>query len=254
MIDYTKDDRLGIIAINKPPANSYDIHFFEKFIKILDDIEKDSDIAVVLIKSDIPKFFCAGADIKVFSQNTPEQNRQMVVMANKAAKKIAKSPKIVIAFLNGHTLGGGLELAMACDIRISSNKKFLLGLPEVNLGLMPGNGGIPKLVQLVGSSRALELLISGGTFSPEDAFEYGLTTKILDENTAEKEALAYAKKLSHGPKKAMGAIKETIRKGYGLSIKDFLNLERKNVDKLYDTFDAKEGFLAFLEKRKPNFE
>lgn len=254
MIDYTKDDRLGIITFNKPPANSYDIHFFKAFIKILDDIENDKEVAVVLIKSDIPKFFCAGADIKVFSKNTPEQNKQMVVMANKAAKKIAKSPKIIIAFLNGHTLGGGLELAMACDIRIASDKEFLLGLPEVNLGLMPGNGGIPKLVQLIGSSRAMELLLSGGTFSSKEAFNYGLVTKLHEEYEAKEMALEYAKKLSCGPKKAMAAIKKIIRKGVGMSLKDFLNLERKNVDKLYDTFDAKEGFQAFLGKRKPNFE
>ncbi len=254
MFEYKKDNRLGIVTLDKAPANSYDIHFFNEFIKLLKDIEKDKDIAVVLIKSAIPKFFCAGADIKVFSKNTPEENQKMVVMANKVAKTLAKSPKIIVAFLNGHTLGGGLELAMACDIRVASKKQFLLGLPEVNLGLMPGNGGIPKLVQLVGSSRAFELLVSGGTFSSEEAFQFGLVSKLFDEDTAEAEALAYVQKLSLGPKKAMSAIKQTIRKGYGMPLKEFLNLEKTNVNKLYDTFDAKEGFNAFVEKRKPNFE
>ncbi|TNJ42185.1 enoyl-CoA hydratase/isomerase family protein [Tamlana fucoidanivorans] len=254
MFEYSKNERLGIISLNKAPANSYDIHFFKEFSKLLKGIEKDKTIAVVLIKSAIPKFFCAGADIKVFSKNTPAQNQDMVVMANKVARKIASSSKIIIAFLNGHTLGGGLELAMACDIRIASNKPFLLGLPEVNLGLMPGNGGIPKLVQLVGSSRALELLVSGGTFSSTDAFNYGLVTHLFEEEDAEEKALAYAKKISLGPKKAMAAIKKTIRKGSGMRLKQFLNLEKRNVDKLYDTFDAKEGFQAFVEKREPNFE
>ncbi|GAA4947370.1 enoyl-CoA hydratase [Algibacter agarivorans] len=254
MFEFKKENRLGVISLNKAPANSYDVHFFKEFIDLLDEVEKDSGIAVVLIKSAIPKFFCAGADIKVFSQNTPAQNKEMVVMANKTAEKIATSSKIIVAFLNGHTLGGGLELAMACDIRIASNKQFLLGLPEVNLGLMPGNGGIPKLVQLIGNSRALELLVSGDTFSSEEAFNYGLVTKLFKENESEKMALNYAEKLSNGPKKAMSAIKKTIREGFGMNLIDFLNLEKTNVDQLYKTFDAKEGFQAFLEKRKPNFE
>lgn len=254
MFEYKKNNRLGILALDKAPANSYDIHFFKAFIALLNDIEKDTDISVVLIKSNIPKFFCAGADIKVFSKNTPKENKQMVLMANKATNVLAKSSKIIVAFLNGHTLGGGLELAMACDIRIASNKSFLIGLPEVNLGLIPGNGGIPKLVQLIGSSRALELLVSGGTFSSEEAFNFGLVSKLFDAENAESEAVLYAQKLSNGPKKAMAAIKKTIRKGYGKSLKDFLSLEKRNVDKLYDTFDAKEGFQAFVEKRNPNFE
>lgn len=254
MFDYSKENRLGIISLNKAPANSYDIHFFNEFEQILNDIEEDNDIAVILLKSAIPKFFSAGADIKVFSKNTVQENSEMVKMANKVATKLANSTKIIITFLNGHTLGGGLELALACDIRIASKKNFLLGLPEVNLGLMPGNGGIPRLVQLIGSSRAFEILVSGRTFSSEEAFNFGLVTKLFDEDTANDQALDYAKNLSLGPKKAMSAIKKTVRDGFGMNLKDFLNLEKHNVDKLYGTFDEKEGFQAFLEKRKPNFE
>lgn len=254
MIIYKKIDRLGIITLDKSPANSYDIHFFNKFETILNTIENDKDIAVVILKSGIPKFFCAGADIKVFASNTVEENNKMVAMANKIAKIISTSTKIFIAFLNGHTLGGGLELAVACDIRLASNKKFLIGLPEVKLGLMPGNGGIPRLVNAVGHSYAFEMVVSGNPINSEEAFRIGLAHKLYNEETAEQEALEYAKNLSKGPKIAMATIKQTFAEGVGKSTQEFLQLETKMVEKLYDTFDAKEGFQSFIEKREPKFE
>lgn len=254
MFKFEKTDRLGIITLDKYPANSYDIHFFIEFEKVLNSIEHDTKIAVVLLKSGIPKFFCAGADIKVFANNTVEQNNEMVAMANKTAKMISSSAKIFVAFLNGHTLGGGLELAIACDIRLTSNKKFLIGLPEVKLGLMPGNGGIPRLVNAVGTSYAFEMVVSGNPINSEEAFRIGLAHKLYNEETAEKEALEYAKNLSKGPKKAMATIKQTFAEGIGKNTPDFLQLEKKMVDTLYSTFDAKEGFQSFVEKRKPKFE
>jgi enoyl-CoA hydratase/carnithine racemase len=254
MFKFEKIDRLGMITLDKFPANSYDIHFFNEFETILNSIETDKDISVVLLKSAIPKFFCAGADIKVFAKNTVEQNNEMVAMANKTAKIISTSAKIYVAFLNGHTLGGGLELACACDIRLASNKKFLIGLPEVKLGLMPGNGGIPRLVNAVGHSYAFELVVSGNPINSEEAFRIGLAHKLYNEETAEEEVLKYANNLSKGPKIAMATIKQTFALGVGKSTQDFLKLETEMVEKLYDTFDAKEGFQSFVEKREPKFE
>ncbi|WP_299553117.1 enoyl-CoA hydratase/isomerase family protein [Seonamhaeicola sp.] len=254
MFRFNKNDRLGIITLSKPPANSYDIHFFKEFEQLLSTIETDSDIAVVLLKSDIPKFFSAGADIKVFQSNTVEQNKEMVVMVNKIAAGISTSSKIFVAFLNGHTLGGGLELALACDIRLASHKKFLLGLPEVKLGLMPGNGGIPRLVNAVGVSKAFELVVSGNTIDSEEAYRIGLVNQLYEEANAEAQALDYAINLSKGPKIAMATIKQTFSEGIGKGLEDFLELEKKQVGTLYDTYDAKEGFLAFVEKRTPEFE
>ncbi|SNR31224.1 short chain enoyl-CoA hydratase [Lutibacter agarilyticus] len=254
MFQYKKIERLGIITLEKSPANSYDIHFFNEFETILNTIENDQNIAVLLLKSGIPKFFCAGADIKVFASNTVVQNNEMVAKANKIAKIISTSTKIFIAFLNGHTLGGGLELAVACDIRLASNKKFLIGLPEVKLGLMPGNGGIPRLVNAVGYSYAFEMVVSGNPINSEEAFRIGLVHKLYDEKTAEEEALTYVKNLSKGPKTAMATIKQTFAEGVGKNIQDFLQLETNMVKTLYDTFDAKEGFQSFIEKREPKFE
>ena len=254
MFEYEKINRLGIITLNKPPANSYDIHFFNDFEGVLNTIEVDSEVAVVLLKSAIPKFFSAGADIKVFQSNTMEQNKEMVRMANKITNLISNSSKIFVAFLNGHTLGGGLELALACDIRLASNKKFLLGLPEVKLGLMPGNGGIPRLVRAVGISKAFEIVVSGNNMDSEEAYRIGLVNQLYDAENAEKQAMEYAVNLSKGPKRAMATIKQTFSEGIGKRLNDFLELEKAKVNTLYDTHDAKEGFLAFVEKRTPKFE
>ncbi|MGB5263303.1 MAG: enoyl-CoA hydratase/isomerase family protein [Lutimonas sp.] len=254
MLKFEKLDRLGIITLDKSPANSYDIHFFNEFETILNSIETNMDIAVILLKSNIPKFFCAGADIKVFASNTVEENNKMVASANKIAELISSSAKIFVAFLNGHTLGGGLELAAACDIRLASNKNFLIGLPEVKLGLMPGNGGIPRLVNAIGYSYAFEMVVSGNSISSEEAFRIGLVHKLFNEESSENDALAYVKKLSKGPKKAMSTIKKTFSLGVGKSTQDFLKLETKMVETLYNTFDAKEGFQAFIEKREAKFE
>lgn len=254
MLEYKKIHRLGIIALNKAPANSYDIHFFIQFDKILNTLEADPEVAVVLLKSAIPKFFSAGADIKVFQANTVEENKEMVVMANKIANYISTSSKIFVAFLNGHTLGGGLELALACDIRLASDKNFLLGLPEVKLGLMPGNGGIPRLVNTIGVSKAFEMVVSGNNIDASEAYRIGLVNQLYKEEDADKQALDYAIDLSKGPKKAMSTIKQTFSEGIGKEITDFLKLEKEKVNTLYDTYDAKEGFLAFVEKRSPKFE
>ncbi|MEM6964655.1 MAG: enoyl-CoA hydratase/isomerase family protein, partial [Bacteroidota bacterium] len=191
MFEFEKKERLGIISMNKPPANGYDAEFFNKLLPLLKQIEADKEIAVVLLQSAVAKFFSAGADIKVFSKNTIQQNKDMVVLANQVAYQLSHSSKIYVAFLNGHTLGGGLELAMACDIRIATDKHFLLGLPEINLGLMPGNGGIPRLTQLIGASRAFELIVSGNTFTPQQGYHYGLINQLFEEKTAEEQALDY---------------------------------------------------------------
>lgn len=254
MFHFEKRGRLGIISMDKLPANGYDIEFFHKFDQILKELEEDDEVSVVLLKSSIPKFFCAGADIKVFSKNSVEENNDMIAMANKVATTIAAGSNIYIAYLNGHALGGGLELSMACDIRIASDKEFLLGLPEINLGLIPGNGGVARMVHLVGQSRALELLITGNTFSSREAYEFGLITRIFPKDDADDSALNYASKLATGPRLAMRAVKQALSEGTGKSLEEFLQIEKSKVEALYDTFDAREGFQAFVDKRKPNFE
>ena len=246
-------NRVGYIIINKPKANSYDIDFMKLLSSTINDAITNSEVKIIAIKSELQKFFCAGADVKVFQQNTVYQNKEMVVQANWVTKQLSQSPKIVVALLNGHTLGGGLELALACDIRIGSDAHFLIGLPEINLGLIPGNGGTQRLLRIVNQSKALELLISGDAILPEQAFEIGLINQIYPQSNFEELSTNYLEKLAQGPLLAMKAIKESVYGGKELSLENGLKLETTLADALYDTDDAKEGLKAFVEKRKAIF-
>ncbi len=246
-------NRVGYIIIKKPKANSYDIDFMKLIADTIDEAIQNEKIKVLAVKSGIEKFFCAGADVKVFEQNTIAQNKDMVKHANLVSKKLAESPKITVALLNGHTLGGGLELALACDIRLACDAQYFIGLPEVNLGLMPGNGGTQRLIRLVNQSKALELLVSGASILPDDAFDIGLVNHLYPKEEFEEAATIYLEKLASGPLQAMKAIKESVYKGIELSLEKGLELETQLADALYETEDAKEGLKSFVEKRKPKF-
>ncbi|MBJ7880143.1 enoyl-CoA hydratase/isomerase family protein [Gelidibacter salicanalis] len=248
------ENRVGYILINKPKANSYDIDFMKLMAETIDQAVKNENVKVIAVKSELEKFFCAGADVKAFQQNTTAQNKEMVKNANLVAKKLAESPKITVALLSGHTLGGGLELALACDIRLASDGQYFIGLPEANLGLMPGNGGTQRLIRLVNQSKALELLISGESIMPDDAFDMGLVNQLYPKAEFENSSKIYLEKLALGPLQAMKAIKESVYKGIELSLEKGLELETKLADGLYETEDAKEGLKSFVEKRKPIFK
>ena len=249
-----KRNRVSYISLYKPPANGYEIHLLKLLAEKIKTATADIEIKVVVIQSALEKFFCAGADIKIFAANTVEQNKEMVVVARSVSNLIMESPKIFIAALNGHTLGGGLELAMACDIRLAADGNFLLGLPEIKLGLMPGNGGAPRLINLIGAGRAIELLITGSPIQAEKALQYGLVNHIFPKEIFKREVEQYAEKLASGPAKAMAQVKYFNRHFMGMNVAQALDLEAKCVNPLYDTKDAKEAFQAFIEKRKPHFE
>ena len=253
IISLTSSNGVGIVLLNNPPANAYQLDFMNQLIECIKIAEDNSSIRVVVIKSDLERFFCAGADIKVWAQNTTAENKQMVSAAREVTTAISQSDKIYIAAIDGHTFGGGLELAMACDLRLASEGEYAMGLTEVNIGLIPGNGGTQRLLRLAGATRALELLVTGATISPELALKFGLINHLWPADSFKQEALNYARELSHGPPMAIAAIKRSIREGIDISLEKGLELEQKLVDPLYETSDAKEGLSAFLEKRKPNF-
>ncbi|GAF04509.1 putative enoyl-CoA hydratase echA8 [Saccharicrinis fermentans DSM 9555 = JCM 21142] len=161
VITLERKNRVGYIVINRPKANCYEINFHKQLIACLEEANADDEIKVIVVKSALEKFFCAGADIKVFEANTVAENKVMVKHAQMVADKLSNSPKVTIAAINGHALGGGLELAMACDFRLASEGKYFMGLPEIKLGLMPGNGGSQRLIRLIDKSKALELLMTG---------------------------------------------------------------------------------------------
>ena len=253
--------KVAIISLNRAPANAY----YRGMLALLEEkillAENDDTINVVIINSSSTKFFCAGADIKIFQQNSQhnshqssqEQNPLMVEQARKNLALIENSSKIYIAALNGHCLGGGLELALACDFRIGSDGDYLLGLPEIKLGLIPGNGGSQRLTKLIGIPRALELLVTGEPISPKQALAYQLIHCLYHSETFNEDVLLYANKIANGAAKAVAATKKAVYDGALLPIEKALILEQNLVTTLYETEDAKEGFNAFIEKRVPVF-
>lgn len=249
-----KESNLATITLNRPPANSYYLEYLQHIAKTIDEIDQDPKIKVVLINSSSEKFFCAGADIKIFSANSTEENLKMVDAAREVSAAITSSNKIFIAAIAGHCLGGGLEIALACDLRLAAEGKYLIGLPEVKLGSMPGNGGTPRLIELIGMSRAMELVVTGDSIGPQQAYEFGLFNQLYAKKDFEDQVNIYLNKLTSGPGKAMSAIKQFVQAHKGLNMQRALDLETNSAKALYNTPDAIEGFRAFTEKRDPKFE
>jgi enoyl-CoA hydratase/carnithine racemase len=253
-VTLTKEAPLGIITLNRPPANSYDIKFMQDLDAAIEGVAADAEIKAALLVSSSEKFFSGGADIKAFLANTAEANTEMVNFAHQALAKIAYIPKVFIAVINGHAMGGGLEMALACDLRFVGDGGFRLGLPEATLGLLPGNGGTQRLARLIGPNRALEMMLTGETIGPGKAVDLGIANKIFPADAVLEEAKAYALKLANGPTKALAYIKRCVYEGIEQSLADGLMLERKLVAELFRSEDAREGLTAFVEKRTAEFK
>ena len=242
------------ISLNRPPANSYYYDYLKYILKMIEEINQHKSIKAVLINSTSDKFFCGGADIKIFSANNTARNAQMVEAAREVTVAITGSDKIFVAAIKGHVLGGGLEIAMACDIRLASEGNYLVGLPEVKHGLMPGNGGVPRLIDLIGAGKAMEMLITGESISPLQAYDFGLFNQLYPSDEFDKKVETYLDNLAKGAEQAMSAIKKYVQRYRGMDIQQSLDFETECVKTLYDTPDAIEGFRAFVEKRDPKFK
>jgi enoyl-CoA hydratase/carnithine racemase len=253
-VTLNKEAPLGLITLNRPPANSYDIKFMQDLDAAIEGVAADDEIKAALVVSTSEKFFSGGADIKAFLANTPEANIEMVKFAHQALAKIAHLPKVFIAVINGHAMGGGLEIALACDLRFAGDGKFMLALPEATLGLLPGNGGTQRLSRLIGASRALELMLSGSAVTPQEALELGIVNKLFPGESVLDEAKTYALKLANGPTKALAYIKRCVYEAMEQPLADGLRLEGKLIGELFYTDDAREGLTAFVEKRKAQFK
>jgi enoyl-CoA hydratase/carnithine racemase len=239
---------VGSVTLDNPPANSYDLAVMQKFAADV-DAAIASDARVVIVRSANEKFFSAGADVKKFLAGDVEANMAMIRTSQAAFKRVAAAEQVFIAYISGHALGGGLEIALACDIRLAAPGTYKLGTPEVTLGLLPGNGGTQRLTRLLGSSRAMDLLLTGRTFGPDEALQWGLVTALVDEDGARE----YAERLAVGPQLAIAAIKRCVHEGGQLSLDDGLALEAELVERLFRSQDATEGLTAFVEKRNPEF-
>jgi enoyl-CoA hydratase/carnithine racemase len=224
-----------------------------EFSTAVEAVISTPDVRVVAIRSANPKFFSAGADVKKFLDGDVDANMEMIRVSQAAFRRMAAAPQLFVAFLSGHALGGGLEIALACDIRLAARGTFKLGTPEVTLGLLPGNGGTQRLTRLIGPSRAMELLITGRTFDVDEALSIGLIATAFDAESAEDEMRSYVSRLAAGPALAIAAIKRCVHEGGSMPLDDGLALEAQMIEQLFRSKDASEGLHAFVEKRTPEF-
>ena len=251
-VGFSADGPVGFITLDHPPANSYDLAFMTEFSGAVDEAIAGETRAVVL-RSASEKFFSAGADVKRFLEGDVDANMEMIRTSQAAFKRMAAASQVFIAHIGGHALGGGLELTLACDLRYANEGSYKLGTPEVTLGLLPGNGGTQRLTRLVGASRAMELLITGRTFSPQEAREMGLVGALFAPEEGEAKVREQADRLAAGPALAIAAIKRCVHEGSQQPLDEGLALEADLMEQLFRSHDSTEGLTAFVEKRKPEF-
>jgi enoyl-CoA hydratase/carnithine racemase len=245
-------DGVALIHLNRPPANSYNRAFLDGLNAAVDEIRWDGDVRGAVVLSDLaPRFFSAGADIGNFKGSTQAERVMTVLHAQEILLKIERTPKVFVAAISGHALGGGLEIALACDLRFAAEGEYRIGLPEVTLGLLPGNGGTQRLSRLIGRTRALDMMLTNQQVNAARALELGLVDRVFPADRLIEETLEYVARLANGPTLAIGNIKIATRLGADLPLEGALALEREAVWRLFMSEDAAEGLAAFGEKRPP---
>jgi enoyl-CoA hydratase/carnithine racemase len=252
-VSFAAEGAVGYITLDKPPANSYDKDFMEEMGAAVDAAASDDAVKAVIVRSASKRFFCAGADIKAFLANDTAGNMAMIEKGHEVLASIARIPKIFIAQVEGHALGGGLEISLACDLRFGARGAYKLGVPEVTLGLLPGNGGTQRLSRIIGVPKALDLMITGRQLSPGEAHGLGILNRLFPAAETADRTREYAEALAGGATAAIGEIKLATYAGVDGRIADGLAREREGIAKLFETADAREGLSAFTEKRKAEF-
>lgn len=256
LVAYEKRGAIALLTLTAPPANTYSYEMMRALDDAVLQARFDDEVAVIVITGAGEKFFCAGADVAMLERVTPAWKYQFCLHANETMLRLEHTPKLVIAACNGHTVGGGLEVALACDLRVGAQGRGKVGLPEVALGVLPGTGGTQRLVRLLGKPKALELMASGRLLGMDEAHEAGLVDKLLPAEGFLDHALAYAAEFCP-PKKAslaVGLIKRAVQSGAEMSLGDGLALERELQQRLFTSADAKEGMASFNEKRPARYE
>ncbi|HUI38443.1 MAG TPA: enoyl-CoA hydratase-related protein [Thermoplasmata archaeon] len=245
---------VGYIEVAKGKANTYDIHMMRELDEAIEELRFDDKARVLVLTSKLPGFFSAGADIEMLQKSQPDFKAMFCLHCQETLDKFAKTPKVVIAAINGHCVGGGLEIALSTDIRVMAKDAGKIGLPEVTLGVLPGTGGTQRLPRLVGTSRALDMMITGKLLTPDEALQIGLVNYVYPKESFANDVAAYARALAQGPSRAISLIKRSVIEGSELPLAGGLALERELQNRLFVTEDAKEGIASFIEKRKPTFK
>ncbi len=257
-VTYASEGGVALLTLTNPPANGYSYEMMRDLDEAVLRARFDDAVQVLVLAGAGEKFFCAGADIGMLHEVTPSFKYHFCLHANETLLRLEHTPKLVIAALGGHCVGGGLEIALAADIRIARRGSGKSGLPEISLGVLPGTGGTQRLARAVGKSKAIELMIAGELFDYETAERLGIVNKVFD---AGDEASFIAKVIDHArsfcaPKKAamgVGHIKRAVQTGFEVPLETGLALERELQAKLFASEDAREGIAAYVEKRPAQF-
>ncbi|HSJ14828.1 MAG TPA: enoyl-CoA hydratase/isomerase family protein [Longimicrobiales bacterium] len=259
LVHYEAADGVAVLTLDDPPANTYTYELMQDLDRQILRARMDESVYVIVLTGAGEKFFCAGASIPMLNSVTPQFKYYFCLHANETLNRLEQTPKLVIAALNGHTVGGGLEIAMAADMRIARQGGGKIGLPEVNLGVLPGTGGTQRLARLVGKASAIELMVTGRTFEFDEAKGLGIVTEVYAADSRAAfldQVLEYAKRFTppNMAAKAIGNIKRAVQTGAELPFQDALAVERELQQLLFQSTDAKEGIAAYVEKRKANFQ
>ncbi len=257
LIRYAAEDGVAVFTIDDPPANTYTYEMMRDLDDAILRARFDENVHVIVIRGEGDRFFSAGANIKMLQTSDPYFKYFFCLHANETLSRLEQTPKLVIGALNGHTVGGGLEIALACDIRIARQDAGKIGLPEVNLGVLPGTGGTQRLGRLLGKPKAIELMAEGRTFGFEEALGLGLVNKVFEGDDAEFHAqvMEYARQFTppHKASRAVGRIKRSVCSGVEVPFSEGLAIERELQQLLFQGDDAREGLAAYVERRAPEF-
>lgn len=259
LVEYRAENGVAWILLNDPPANTYSYEMMQQLDRMILAARIDESVQVIVLTGKGEKFFSAGANIQMLADVTPTFKYFFCLHANETLSRLEQTPKLVIAAINGHCVGGGLEIAMAADLRLARKGAGKMGLPEVSLGVLPGTGGTQRLTRLVGKSKAMELMVDGELFDFERGEQLGLINHIFTADSAEdfmQQVTDYAQRFTLPGKasQAVGRIKRAVQTGAEIPFESALALERELQQQLFQSEDAKEGLDAYVNKRKPEFK
>lgn len=250
-VDVSIDNRIAQVVLGSPPANALGIELKDGLRRALDECESGG-ARVIVVRSSVPGYFAAGADLKLLHGVDSTGFADYLEDLRGVIERLAALPQLSIAAIDGHALGGGLELAMACTMRMATPRSRL-GVPEVKLGLLPGAGGTQRLPRLVGRGLGLDLLLSGRSVTGEEAARIGLVDALVDEQSLDADVSRLATALAEGPFDAHAAIVRCVDAARDRPLAEGMRIERDEVTQLFGTADAQEGIAAFVEKRRPTF-
>jgi enoyl-CoA hydratase/carnithine racemase len=255
LVHYELREGVAYLTLDDPPANTYTHEMMRQLDDAILKARFDKEVYVIVVRGEGDKFFCAGANINMLKSSDPYFKYYFCLHANETLNRLEQTPKLVIAALEGHTVGGGLEIAMAADILIAKKGTGKVGLPEVTLGVLPGTGGTQRLARLVGKSRAIELMTTGDLVGFERAVELGIVNRIFDADGFEQAVHQFARTFCppNRAAKAVGRIKRAVQSGAEVPFESGLAIERELQQQLFESGDAREGLDAYVGKRKPEF-